>query len=138
MLTLPGNLTEKHLSKKVIITQYYETHIFHHGIKGMKKGVRRFQNIDGTLTPAGKVRYSKKKTDSSVVKSISKQMNNTLASSYKKPKISGKERAHVLSELMTHMTRDQRSQQIVSKYIGDYLYTFVKKSEGIYDIINKK
>ena len=30
----------------------------HSGIKGMKWGVRRFQNADGTLTAAGKERYS--------------------------------------------------------------------------------
>lgn len=29
----------------------------HHGIKGQKWGVRRFQNKDGSLTPAGKERY---------------------------------------------------------------------------------
>lgn len=29
----------------------------HHGIKGMKWGVRRYQNKDGSLTPAGKKRY---------------------------------------------------------------------------------
>ena len=29
----------------------------HHGIKGQKWGVRRFQNKDGSLTPAGKRRY---------------------------------------------------------------------------------
>ena len=32
----------------------------HFGIRGMKWGVRRFQNPDGTLTPAGKERYRKK------------------------------------------------------------------------------
>lgn len=29
----------------------------HHGVKGMKWGVRRYQNKDGSLTPAGKKRY---------------------------------------------------------------------------------
>lgn len=32
--------------------------LFHHGIKGQKWGVRRFQNKDGTLTAAGSKRYS--------------------------------------------------------------------------------
>ena len=31
--------------------------LYHHGIKGQKWGVRRFQNKDGSLTPAGKRRY---------------------------------------------------------------------------------
>ena len=31
--------------------------LYHHGIKGQKWGVRRFQNEDGSLTPAGKERY---------------------------------------------------------------------------------
>ena len=31
---------------------------YHHGIKGMKWGVRKYQNKDGSLTPAGKKRYS--------------------------------------------------------------------------------
>ena len=30
----------------------------HHGIKGQKWGVRRFQNTDGSLTAEGKKRYS--------------------------------------------------------------------------------
>lgn len=32
--------------------------LYHHGIKGMHWGVRRFQNSDGTLTAAGRQRYS--------------------------------------------------------------------------------
>lgn len=33
-------------------------YLIHHGIKGQKWGVRRFQNSDGSLTPAGRERYS--------------------------------------------------------------------------------
>ena len=35
-----------------------DSYIAHHGIIGMKWGVRRYQNKDGTLTNAGKARYS--------------------------------------------------------------------------------
>lgn len=32
--------------------------LYHFGIKGMKWGIRRYQNKDGSLTPQGKIRYS--------------------------------------------------------------------------------
>lgn len=35
----------------------YSDELYHHGIKGQKWGIRRYQNPDGTLTEAGKKRY---------------------------------------------------------------------------------
>lgn len=39
------------------MTYYYKPELRHWGIKGQKWGIRRFQNEDGSLTPAGKERY---------------------------------------------------------------------------------
>ena len=40
---------------------YYNSYeLYHHGIKGQKWGVRRFQNADGSLTKAGELRYETK------------------------------------------------------------------------------
>ena len=36
----------------------YETELYHHGIRGQKWGVRRFQNPDGSLTSTGRKRYA--------------------------------------------------------------------------------
>lgn len=58
----------------------------HHGVKGQKWGVRRFQNTDGSLTAEGKKRYSvsdyqqaidKTKTAGKIVNEA-KTLNNTV------------------------------------------------------------
>lgn len=36
----------------------YTDELYHHGVKGQRWGIRRYQNKDGSLTPAGKKRYS--------------------------------------------------------------------------------
>ena len=39
--------------------------LYHWGVKGMKWGVRRYQNTDGTLTVAGKKRYERDQRENS-------------------------------------------------------------------------
>ena len=43
----------------------------HWGIKGMKWGIRRYQNKDGSLTPAGKKRYSDSSSSKTDLSSLS-------------------------------------------------------------------
>lgn len=48
----------------------YPNELYHHGIMGQKWGVRRYQNPDGSLTPAGYHRYARKAINKSVGKNI--------------------------------------------------------------------
>lgn len=50
--------------------------LYHHGIKGQKWGVRRFQNEDGTLTAAGRERLVNKLNSD---EKLSKQFNESAA-----------------------------------------------------------
>lgn len=37
----------------------YSSELYHHGVKGMKWGVRRYVNYDGTLTPKGQAKLNR-------------------------------------------------------------------------------
>ena len=77
--------------------------LYHWGIKGMKWGIRRYQNKDGSLTPAGKKRYAKDNGDSA-----QKQTRNSSSVKTRRQSISD------LSdeELRTIVNRKQTERQL--------------------------
>lgn len=60
--------------------------LYHHGIKGMKWGRRRWQNKDGSLTPAGEKRYNQDTAEGRMhlAKDKYKQANKEFNRSYDK------------------------------------------------------
>ncbi len=80
----------------------YTNELYHHGIKGMRWGVRRFQKKDGSLTAAGKKRYydtpelNKQKSEMDAAKSAyksSKSAFNRASSRYQNAPTSKNQRA---------------------------------------------
>ena len=87
----------------------YSNELYHHGIKGQKWGVRRYQNKDGTLTAAGKKREQK--------------MNDKLKSANKKLRSANKELKALRSEnaslKKTASTASKKVSEMSDEEIGE-------------------
>lgn len=84
----------------------------HYGIKGMKWGVRRYQNSDGTLTEAGKARLKTKDT-----KWARKNQSKITNTAYKKAsKELSSYRTQLLNDSSSYTTRGKVKQSVISAY----------------------
>ena len=99
---------------------YSEEYLEHHGIKGQKWGVRRFQNDDGTLTAAGRSRYGERADK--VEKKLTK-------ATYWENKAAGAKTnfGSSLASGMAVMRRQQADKQ-ASKGEGDYKMLHLNKN----------
>ena len=88
----------------------------HHGIKGMKWGVRRFQNKDGSLTPAGKRRYDEPNQQSNSSPRSNHQSNSN-AKKYKIPKNKSLHRLKLEEKYMKQGMSREDAEQAAAKRI---------------------
>lgn len=93
---------------------YEEEYLAHHGTKGQRWGVRRFQNSDGSLTAAGKLRYSvgnggrsiSKKVDPKSAAKLKKRQSKETAK-LERLKIKEAEKNEKLEKQKSHMTNKE-------------------------------
>lgn len=67
--------------------------LYHHGIKGQKWGLRRYQNEDGTLTDAGKKRYGGKESVTDLSDDELANLNKRVGLEVANSKLGGKSRS---------------------------------------------
>lgn len=54
----------------MVVRRIKNDELMHHGIKGQRWGVRRYQNKDGTLTDEGRKKYGQKRSDAQTTSKV--------------------------------------------------------------------
>lgn len=106
----------------------YESELYHFGIKGMKWGVRRYQNKDGSLTSAGKKRYSKEYKKQA--EKVTQDIRNNLGRLSDEANVEVAERFNREQERKygkNYMDRDEYALEFDEAYINNYDKVFDRK-----------
>ena len=102
----------------------------HHGIKGQKWGVRRFQNADGSLTADGRKRYGTDDLKDSLDKLNKADSFINTAKKYQSEKDRKEHNNKVNNKIKSDLSKmsDKELQQVVNRLNLEERYTQVMKS----------
>lgn len=106
------------------------TSLYHYGIKDMRWGVRKYQNKDGSLTPAGKKRYAKARA------------SNSKGAAKNKPKAVVKAKAKTAEDKPKELTLEEKKAKVLASRSAKELYENrklfdYKEMESAYNLLNK-